>query len=88
MRLASRYELQHGTNKIMAKIKAINSVLEVQSNQQSHSVDNLVLNDIGTVSMQLNKTLFFDSYAKNKSTGCFILIDKQTNTTAGVGFIE
>lgn len=88
MRLASRYELQHGTNKIMAKIKAINSVLEVQSNQQSHSVDNLVLNDIGTVSMQLNKTLFFDSYEKNKSTGCFILIDKQTNTTAGVGFIE
>jgi sulfate adenylyltransferase subunit 1 len=88
MQATSKYKLQHGTNTVLAKVKHIDSVLEIERNQHQKEVDSLKLNDIGTVSLQLNKALFFDSYSKNKSTGYFILIDSKSNTTAGVGFIN
>ena len=48
----------------------------------------LIINEIGVVSVKLAKPLFYDAYADNKANGSFILIDTQTNNTAGVGFIQ
>jgi sulfate adenylyltransferase subunit 1 len=45
------------------------------------------MNDIGAVDLQLAQPLMFAPYSDNKSLGAFILIDTQTNNTAGVGFI-
>ena len=45
------------------------------------------LNDIGRVRLRTSKPLAFDPYARNRSTGSFILIDEATNDTVGAGMI-
>ena len=48
----------------------------------------LNMNDIGEVRIALAQPIFFDSYKTNRTTGCFILIDRETNATAGAGLIK
>ncbi len=45
------------------------------------------LNDIANVALTTAKELFLDPYAKNKTTGAFILIDPISHNTSGVGMI-
>jgi sulfate adenylyltransferase large subunit len=47
----------------------------------------LRLNEIGVVTVNAARPLVFDSYAGNRSTGSFLLIDPATNATAGAGLI-
>ena len=47
----------------------------------------LNMNDIGEVRIALAQPLFFDSYKSNRTTGSFILIDRETNATAAAGMI-
>ena len=47
----------------------------------------LALNDIGRVQLRANRTLVFDSYARNRVTGGFVLIDEATNDTVAAGMI-
>ena len=47
----------------------------------------MTLNQIARVVLTSSKEIFFDSYAKNKSTGAFILIDPISNNTSAVGMI-
>ena len=54
----------------------------------SNAENKLALNEIGEVEIKLSKPMFYDSLAENKSNGAFNLIDAQSNTTAGVGFIN
>jgi sulfate adenylyltransferase subunit 1 (EFTu-like GTPase family) len=48
----------------------------------------LKMNDIGAVRITLGQPLFFDSYKANRTTGSFILIDRETNATAAAGMIK
>jgi sulfate adenylyltransferase large subunit len=48
----------------------------------------LKMNDIGEVRIALAQPIFFDSYKTNRTTGSFILIDRETNATAGAGMIK
>jgi len=54
----------------------------------SESTESLQMNDIGEVSFQLAQPLLFAPFHLNKKLGAFILIDPNTNNTAGVGFIQ
>ncbi|MEQ1713993.1 MAG: adenylyl-sulfate kinase, partial [Hyphomicrobium sp.] len=47
----------------------------------------LALNDIGLANISTSEPIAFDPYARNKRTGAFILIDRQTNATVGAGMI-
>ncbi|RMG92958.1 MAG: sulfate adenylyltransferase, partial [Zetaproteobacteria bacterium] len=49
--------------------------------------DELAMNEIGRVTFRLQKPMFFDSYAENRATGSFILIDTFSNNTVGAGMI-
>ena len=86
--LGSKYALQHGINKVLAKVSAINHKIETDFSGVKKGVSSLQMNDIASVSFQLNKPIFFDSYKDHRTNGAFILIDLQTNNTAGAGFIE
>ena len=46
------------------------------------------MNDIGVVEIATTRPVFFDSYADNRATGSFILIDPATNATAAAGMIR
>jgi sulfate adenylyltransferase subunit 1 len=47
----------------------------------------LVLNQIGTVTVSTARPVVFDRYELNRTTGSFILIDPATHFTAGAGMI-
>jgi len=47
----------------------------------------LGLNDIGRASFTLFEERFVDPYARNRSTGSFILVDAETDRTVGAGMI-
>ncbi len=84
----SKYVLQHGVNKVLAKVSEIHYKIETDFSGVNTQVSNLQINDIALVSFQLNKPIFFDAFKEHRTNGAFILIDPQTNNTAGVGFIE
>ncbi len=86
--VGSKYVLQHGVNKVLAKVSAIHHKIETDFSGVENDVNSLNMNDIATVSFQLNKPIFFDAFKVNRTNGSFILIDPQTNNTAGVGFIN
>ncbi|MEM9169320.1 MAG: sulfate adenylyltransferase subunit CysN [Pseudomonadota bacterium] len=48
----------------------------------------LALNEVGVCNLSLAKSIPFDAYKDNRQTGSFILIDRQTNNTVGVGMLE
>ena len=48
----------------------------------------LKLNQIAVCNISLDKRIAFDSYKENKTTGGFIIIDKITNHTVGMGLID
>lgn len=83
----SKYSLQQGVHKSLIKINAIKSKMDWEG-WKSVPTDCLSMNDIGTVDIQLAQPLIYKPYSNNKNLGAFILIDTQTNNTAGVGFIQ
>ena len=58
------------------------------NNYEQQPVDKLALNDIASCNISLDRAIAFDSYETNRTTGSFILIDPETNATAGVGLIK
>lgn len=48
----------------------------------------LELNEIGVCNIGLDSRIAFDPYGDNKETGAFIIIDRLSNTTVGVGMID
>ena len=83
----SKYVLQHNTNGILAKIDKIEGHISTNFGGITEA-SSLKLNEIGQVSIKLSKPIFADNFEKNKANGRFILVDTQTNTTSGVGFIK
>ncbi|NKI30504.1 sulfate adenylyltransferase subunit 1 [Croceivirga thetidis] len=84
----AKYVIQHGVNKVLAKVDAIHHKINPDYSGTEEGIDGLGMNDIAKVSFRLNKPIFYDSFKNHRTNGSFILIDSQSNTTAGVGFIE
>ena len=84
----SKYVLQHGVHKVLAKVSTINNKIETDFSGINTNVSSLKINDIASISLQLNKPIFFDSFKEHRTNGAFILIDPQTNNTVGAGFID
>lgn len=54
------------------------------SHEAAKSID---MNEVGVCNIATQAPIAFDSYADNRVTGAFILIDRITNATAGAGMI-
>ncbi len=62
---------------------------KVNVNTMEHTAaKKLELNEIGICNIALDSRIAFDPYAKNRETGAFIIIDRITNSTVGVGMID
>lgn len=81
-----QFFLKHNTNTTRATLTQIMYKVDVNTMQHLEGTD-FKLNEIGKAHITTAKTLFFDSYSKNKATGAFILIDPITNNTCAVGMI-
>jgi sulfate adenylyltransferase subunit 1 len=88
--LRRKYWIKHGTRQTMAKVKSIDTILDVNT-QQRHPVENsaagLKLNDIARIQIAVQQPLAADAYADIRATGAFILIDEVTHQTVAAGMI-
>ena len=58
------------------------------NNFEQLPADVLELNDIGSCNISLDRNIAFDPYEENRTTGSFILIDRESNVTVGAGLIR
>ena len=80
------YLLKHTTQMVQARVRDIRHRVEI--NTLGHQrASQLHLNEIGVVSVEAQRSIFFDAYRKNRATGAFILIDSITNETVAAGMI-
>ncbi len=86
--IGGKYVLQHGVNKALAKVDAIEHKIRPDYSGIEGNVSSLNMNDIAKVRLRLNKPIFYDRFKEHRTNGSFIIIDSRTNHTAGVGFIE
>ena len=68
------------------KFEDIEQRIDVNTFEKS-TVSSLTLNDIAVVDVSLEKNVVVDSYAVNRATGAFIVIDRLTNITVGAGMV-
>jgi bifunctional enzyme CysN/CysC len=81
------YLLRSGTKWVSATITTIKHKIDV--NTRDHlSASVLNLNEIGVCNVSTSSPVAFDAYAANRKTGAFILVDRQSNRTAGAGMID
>jgi sulfate adenylyltransferase subunit 1 len=81
------YLLQHGINRVKAKVQQLLEVVDVTSNQLVADKKEMGLNDIGKIAIKTAAPVFADAYSENPANGAFILIDEFSNSTVAVGFV-
>ena len=81
-----RYAIKHTTRAARAIVESIEHRVDINTLEHV-SADRLALNEIGRVRLRCSAPLVVDSYARNRTTGSFILIDESTNDTVGAGMI-
>lgn len=79
-------------------MKSVNKTVPVSVTNIKHRIDvndlsetavkTLGLNEIGVCTLSLGGPIAFDAYDQNRNTGSFIVIDKHSNETVGVGMID
>lgn len=85
--LRRRYWIKHGTKSTGVKITAIETLLDVNT-QQRHPAQGLKLNDIARIGLTVQQPLAADAYMDIRATGAFILIDEVTHQTVAAGMIR
>ncbi|HMA82956.1 MAG TPA: GTP-binding protein [Candidatus Thermoplasmatota archaeon] len=88
LQLGKKYIVRHTTNETRCLVKEILYKLDINTLHRIEKAKNLKLNEIGRVKIRTAKPLFYDEYKENRSTGCVIFIDPDTNETVGAGMIR
>jgi len=83
----SRFAIRHTTKEAKAIVSEIRYKVDINTLHKIEDTPNLELNEIGRIVIRTSSPLFYDSYAKNRNTGSFVLIDEKTNETVGAGMI-
>lgn len=89
MQVDQRYLLKHGSRTVQSRIESLLRTVNLTDVSVSEdSVSTLGMNGIGEVLVETLQPLAFDSYASNRRTGSFVLIDPVTNATVAAGMIQ
>ena len=81
------YLLRAGTATVPASVTSLKHKVDINTFEPL-AARTLELNEIGVCNIATALPIAFDSYAANRRTGAFILIDRATNATAGAGMIS
>jgi bifunctional enzyme CysN/CysC len=82
-----RYLLKIGAKTVTATINAPKYGIDINT-LNDMPAKTLELNQIGVTTLSLDQAIPFDPYDENREMGGFILIDRQTNDTVGLGLID
>jgi sulfate adenylyltransferase subunit 1 len=83
-----RYLLRHGTRTVKARFASINYRVDVHTLGKEPLSGSVRMNDIVHAALIVQQPVFVDSYAVDRATGAFILIDEASNHTVAAGMIE
>ena len=81
-----KYTIKHTTNNTIGMIKELRYKININTLHREDT-DKLCKNDIGRVVIKTQKPISCDAYARNHSTGSFVIIDQLSNATAGAGIV-
>ena len=81
------YLLKLGTGTAQATVTSLKHKVNVNTLERT-AAKTLQLNEIGLCNLSLDKPVAFEAYADNRELGSFILIDRITNQTIGMGMID
>ena len=81
------YLLKLGTSTAQATVSSLKYKVNVNTLEHT-AAKTLHLNEIGVCNLSLDKPVAFEAYADNRELGSFILIDRITNQTIGMGMID
>ncbi len=83
-----KYLLKHTTQTVQAAVTSIEHRIDISTLHAVDGAPELAMNDIGEIRLRTAKPVVFDSYAANRLTGSFILIEPGTNATVGAGMLH
>jgi sulfate adenylyltransferase subunit 1 len=87
LQLKGKYILRHTTNEVKCMVNEIRYKVDMTDLHRKEDDKEIKMNDIGRLSLRLQKPIFYDSYRKNRNTGSVILVDEATNETVAAGMI-
>jgi len=85
--LRRKYWLKHTTRQVQARVTKIDTLLDINT-QEKRPADGVKLNDIASITLNVQQPLAADAYADIRATGAFILIDEVTHQTVAAGMIR
>ncbi|PHR56643.1 MAG: adenylyl-sulfate kinase [Robiginitomaculum sp.] len=86
--LPGRTYLMKTTNKTIP-VTVTDLKHKINVNDFSHEAGKtLALNEVGVCNLSLDQAIAFDPYKENRNTGSFILIDRHSNETVGMGLLD
>ncbi len=77
-----KYTVRHGNRWVAARIAAIESRLDIHT-LQATAAERLGVNEIGTVTVELQQPLPIEGYGANRVGGSLIVVDPTSNRTSG-----
>jgi sulfate adenylyltransferase subunit 1 len=80
--------IKHGTHTVRARLMRLLDRLDIATLTRGPALGTLGLNDIGLAEFEAVSPLYFDPYNTNRVMGAIVLIDPETNATAGAGMIR
>jgi sulfate adenylyltransferase large subunit len=86
MQPRGRYAIKHTTRTARAIVEQVDYRVDVNTLEHVPAPQ-LALNEIGRVRLRCSSPLVVDPYARNRTTGSFILIDEATNDTVAGGMV-
>ena len=82
-----QYLIKHMTNLVSGSVVAVDHKLDMD-NLAKMPAETLALNDIGDVTLSLNRPLILEEYTHDKTAGSFVIIDRVSNVTIAAGMIR
>ena len=82
-----QYLIKHMTNLVSGAVMSVGHRIDMDTLERVPA-QTLALNDVGDVSLSLNRPLILDAYTKDRTAGSFVIIDRVSNVTIAAGMIR
>ncbi len=81
-----RYLLKHTSQLLPAEVRLRHRIdLDASRTQSAHTLE---MNGIGVAEIETRRPIAVEPYSRNRVLGAFVLIDAETNATAGAGMVR